>query len=696
MRLHVFSTRVAQRLVGTFLLAALVPQVAVSVFSYRTVTHQLRDQSEERLGGMSKTAGMVLVEKLHNAPAVLEDLADPETAAGVTRLPTPFTGLTRIRDGVVVAERGRPPSSARWTVADTLPHGDTRPLLRVDPTGYRPDLFMGIPGQLPGEMLWGRLDGVEIWHSAFDLVSLPSTGSVCFVPTRGEALACNDGLGSALAAALRGRPIPRGVELLELGREEHLVAGWEIFLPASFNTEPWSVVMSEARSAAYAPLDTFSTTFPLAMLLGLATLGLVANIRIRRTLEPLSGLTQATRRLAGGERHADVEVTTDDEFGELATSFNRMAGSLNDQFLLLEAGGAIDRVALVEFDRDRILETLVESCSTLHPHRRVALLQREGTDGCHVTTDQGSSKADQMTQADVLAQRVRVAAELGVPLVVDGTDDSFPTLGRLGFGGVDAPVTLFPVRVGTELRGALALGSHQGIGMDPASSDNTRRLVSRAALGLQSAWLVTQLEEMAWGTLRAMARAIDAKSPWTAGHSERVSALAVALGQELVLPSDQIDLLLRGGLLHDVGKIGIPASVLDHPGRLSDEQMDSMRQHPVIGARILEPIDAFRDALPLVRSHHERIDGKGYPDGLMGNEIPYLARVMAVADVFDAMSSDRPYRPPIAVERVHEMIRQDSGTAFEPEIVEALGRILARGWDHSTGKPTEAVSPAQV
>lgn len=693
MHWHLFSTRVARRLVGTFLLAALVPQLAVSIFSYQTVTRQLRDQSEERLGGMSKTAGMVLVERLHNAQALLEDLADPETAEGVIRLPTPFTGLTLLRGGEVVLQRGEPGRSGSWTPGDSLTAGDPRPLLRVDPAGYQPDLFMAVPGVRPGEVLWGRLDGNEIWHSAFDLVSLPSTGAICFVPSAGEALACNEGLGSALASVLRGRTAPRGVESLPLGREEHLVAGWEIFLPASFSTEPWSVVMSEARSAAYAPLGTFSTTFPLAMLLGLATLGLVANVRIRRTLEPLSSLAQATRRLAEGDRRAEVEVATDDEFGELARSFNRMSSSLSNQFLLLESGRAIDQVALAELNGERILETLVASCSTLHPHRRVALLQRNGAEACHVVTGESGDVAKELlTQSDILAQRVRGVAEGGAPLVVEGSDPAFPTLERMGFAEVDAPVTLFPVMVADELRGALALGSHQGVGMEADDAENTRRLVSRAALGLQSAWLFGQLGEMASGTLRAMARAIDAKSPWTAGHSERVAALAVELGRELGLPADQLDLLLRGGLLHDVGKIGISASVLDHPGRLSDEQVEHMRQHTVIGARILEPIEAFRDALPLVRSHHERVDGKGYPDGLMGNEIPWLARVMAVADVFDAMSSDRPYRPPIPVDRVHEMIRQDAGTAFEPQIVEALGRVLARGWDHRTGTPAELVS----
>jgi putative nucleotidyltransferase with HDIG domain len=692
LRWHLFSTRVARRLVGTFLLAALLPQLAVSIFSYGTVTRQLRDQSEERLGGMSKTAGMVLVEKLHTAQAVLEDLSDPGTAAGVLRLPTPFTGLTLVRNGEAVFERGEPGRSGAWSPLDTLTAGDPRPLLRVDPAGYRPDLFMAVPGRGPGEVLWGRLDGDEIWPSAFDLVSLPSTGAICFVPSAGEALACNEGLGSSLSSVLRGRTPPRGVESIVLGREEHLVAGWEIFLPASFNTIPWSVVMSESRRAAYAPLDTFSTTFPLAMLLGLATLGLVANVRIRRTLEPLSSLARATRLLARGERDTEVEVATDDEFGELAASFNTMAGSLSTQFFLLETGQAIDQVALAELDRDRIMETLTDSCAALHPHRRVALLQREGAEGCHVTTaEPGAPAGEIMSQADLLARRVREAADTGASVLVEGSDVVFPTLGRMGFGQVDAPVTLFPVLVGKELRGALALGSHQGVGLDAEGAENTRRLVARAALGLQSAWLFKQLEEMAWGTLRAMARAIDAKSPWTAGHSERVSALAVALGRELGLAAEQLDLLLRGGLLHDVGKIGISASVLDHPGKLSDEQLDQMRQHPVIGARILEPIEAFREALPLVRSHHERVDGKGYPDGLMGNEIPYLARVMAVADVFDAMSSDRPYRPPIPVERVHEMIRQDSGTAFEPQIVEALGRVLARGWDHRTGTPAELV-----
>jgi HD-GYP domain-containing protein (c-di-GMP phosphodiesterase class II) len=147
----------------------------------------------------------------------------------------------------------------------------------------------------------------------------------------------------------------------------------------------------------------------------------------------------------------------------------------------------------------------------------------------------------------------------------------------------------------------------------------------------------------------------------------------------------QIVLLERGGLLHDVGKIGVPARILDHPGELSDEEFAVMKQHPVIGVRILEPIEAFRPALPIVRSHHERWDGTGYPDGLRGREIPRLARILAVADVFDAMVSTRPYRAAIPQEVVAASIIDRAGLHFDAEVVEAFARLMERGWDHATG-----------
>jgi putative nucleotidyltransferase with HDIG domain len=138
------------------------------------------------------------------------------------------------------------------------------------------------------------------------------------------------------------------------------------------------------------------------------------------------------------------------------------------------------------------------------------------------------------------------------------------------------------------------------------------------------------------------------------------------------LDPEQLDVLHRGGLLHDIGKIGVPAEVLDKPGRLNDEEYAVMKQHVTIGARILKPIAAYAGMIPIVLRHHERMDGTGYPDGLVGEEIPFLARLLAVPDVFDALTSDRPYRKAMPYSEATALIESESGDHFDPQVVAAF------------------------
>lgn len=180
------------------------------------------------------------------------------------------------------------------------------------------------------------------------------------------------------------------------------------------------------------------------------------------------------------------------------------------------------------------------------------------------------------------------------------------------------------------------------------------------------------------GAVRALAAALDARDPYTAGHSERVSRFAVAIGEELKLDAEQLETLRLGALLHDIGKIGVPDEVLQKPGALSAAEFESIKTHPVAGARILRSIPFLAPHIPIVELHHERPDGLGYPYGLRGEEIPLAARIVHVADAFDAMTSARAYRSGrIPVEAIAEL-RKCSGTDFDGPSVEALIAALPR------------------
>ena len=181
------------------------------------------------------------------------------------------------------------------------------------------------------------------------------------------------------------------------------------------------------------------------------------------------------------------------------------------------------------------------------------------------------------------------------------------------------------------------------------------------------------------GTLEALTSSIDAKDPYTRGHSERVAGLSAALAEAAGLNEEQVERVRLAGIVHDVGKIGVPEAVLCKTGRLTDEEFALIRQHPEIGYQILRDIPQFEDLLPGVLSHHERFDGTGYPHGLTGDAIPLMARIIGLVDAFDAMSSNRTYRSAMPRDRVFEELADHAGSQFDPDLVEAFRRVdLAR------------------
>lgn len=154
--------------------------------------------------------------------------------------------------------------------------------------------------------------------------------------------------------------------------------------------------------------------------------------------------------------------------------------------------------------------------------------------------------------------------------------------------------------------------------------------------------------------------------------------VALRLAREMGIAEAELEIMRRGGLLHDIGKIGVPAAILDKPGKLTDE-LKQMREHVNIGVRILQPIPGFAEAMPIVAQHHEWRNGQGYPNGLKGDEITLHARIFAVADCYDALISDRPYRAGLPVSKVVEMIKQGASRQFGPRVLEAFERLMAAG-----------------
>jgi len=204
-------------------------------------------------------------------------------------------------------------------------------------------------------------------------------------------------------------------------------------------------------------------------------------------------------------------------------------------------------------------------------------------------------------------------------------------------------------------------------------------MASKAASALESSMLYDELEDAYLSTIRALANSVEARDHYTRGHTDRVTHVAEAVARELCWSEDEVKWLKIGGTLHDIGKIGIPDRILNKPGPLDQDEVGIMRQHPQMGAKMLDGIPFLEPILPYILYHHERWDGRGYPDGLEGTDIPIEGRLLAIADTVDAILSDRPYRKANVPEKVIDELLEFRGVQFDPDLVDAFVELWKSG-----------------
>ncbi|MEW6188540.1 MAG: HD domain-containing phosphohydrolase, partial [Actinomycetota bacterium] len=284
---------------------------------------------------------------------------------------------------------------------------------------------------------------------------------------------------------------------------------------------------------------------------------------------------------------------------------------------------------------------------------------------------------DEITRNTYTEAQERVArwvAETGRTLLLANSND--PRFQDVKYKGGVCSVLSVPLKVKDKVIGVLNAGSlcpHQFTKEDLRILST---LASEVAIAIHNAQLFAEIEELYLDTMKAMVRAIEAKDPYTRGHSERVTDYALAIAEELDLSEKEKELLYTAGLLHDIGKIGIGEEILLKPGKLTKEEYDVVKRHPLIGTQILGTIKALREAIPLILHHHEHYDGSGYVSGLKGEDIPLSSRILAVADAFEAMTSHRPYRKALGFQEAIEELKKNAGTQFDPIIVEAFMRVV--------------------
>lgn len=232
---------------------------------------------------------------------------------------------------------------------------------------------------------------------------------------------------------------------------------------------------------------------------------------------------------------------------------------------------------------------------------------------------------------------------------------------------------IIPIIVEDKVIGVINL-ENTSVGHD--TIDLLRSFSEGAAVAVNNACLYQKIQDSYFEITKALAQAIEAKDPYTHGHSERVMEYAVQIAQKLDLPEEEKELLKYAAMLHDIGKIGVRGIVLNNPNDLTNEEYDEIKKHPAVGEGIIQPIELLQPIRPFIKHHHEWYNGKGYPDGLSGENIPLGARILAVADAYDAMKSDRPYRKALTEETAIQELKRGSSTQFDPKIVEIFLEIL--------------------
>lgn len=684
------KSRVGKRIFILFVCCALVPIVALGMLSYSQVAKQLDDQCRKRLYQESKSFGMAIIERLSllemELRRVSSEIDAQEKGRGIgnpsvnqTALSRHFQGLSLNTDEGTTALVGNPPPKFELTPSAErhIRSGKSAVFTSNDPEGNRcVYMIRAVDQQAPKR---------GFVCAQIEIPSLVGISEHNTLPYRTEAFVLDE-TNHIIYSSIPVRPsvyldLTTGMLQSSAGAfewrrdgEAYLAGFWPAFLKYNFHAAQWTVVMAESKEDALAPMAYFNSTFPLVLLLSLWTVMLLSAVHIRKSLTPLGKLQEGTRRIARKEFDSRVNLDSRDEFQELAESFNQMAERLGKQFNALTTMAEIDRAILSSLEADKLAHTVLARIRELS-NCDFACMTMLGSPNPRYggQTFLGGEKSVEMqvVESAGLAEtenaRLREHADW---LILDSRRETLPSyLSRIPRYGASLFV-VFPIFLKGALAAVLTIGYKDGY--DQEDVLQTRQVADQVAVALSNTRLVEELNQLNWGTLTALARAVDAKSSWTAGHSERVTRFALQIGRKIGLSPAEMARLNRGGLLHDIGKIGVPASILDKPGLLTEGEYRVIQEHPRLGVRILEPIKPFADVIDLVMHHHERFDGKGYPDGLAGGQIALEAKILAVADVYDALISDRPYRSGLGRERAVEIIREERGKQFDPDVVNAF------------------------
>lgn len=428
-----------------------------------------------------------------------------------------------------------------------------------------------------------------------------------------------------------------------------------------------------------------------ATLLALAVV--LGNLFARWFTKPILALADSAERYGQGEEGIVFGVNRRDEIGVLSSTLGEMtreievkSSEIKSRLATMEAMNRIDKAVLSTTSRTELFRRVADIVSDLFSSDAVVIALRTGVKNgweigaLHCAKDGGSldSELDYNPFAVEEIQGFDGEEEWTsyYESSIEDATPGFAFLSRDLLSADSGRVVSAPLFVERRYLGILALVVDKADPLDADERRDVRLLADQTAVALRGILEHEAREENFLGVIQALTRAIDAKSKWTAGHSERVADTSMALGRRLGLSPAYVRQLRIAAILHDAGKIGVNEAILDKPGRLDPVEFEEIKRHPVTGGKILSGIRALEPMVPAVVHHHESWDGTGYPEGLAGADIPLFARIIKIADVWDAITDDRPYRKAMPREEAMRFMADNGGKLFDPELVSAFLRLV--------------------
>ena len=378
-------------------------------------------------------------------------------------------------------------------------------------------------------------------------------------------------------------------------------------------------------------------------------------------------MTDKALAVSRGDENVSFANRRLDDVGILSRSMDRMTHSLRHRARTLKTMNRIDRAVLSSLSRQELLIQVAGYIADQFPDSGVAVLER-GEEEFHILALLPAGSGFRGTH---LKYSEIDYASLTKPADAGGVELPAQEGLRVLFGekGLHRKTVVYPLVVEENAVGSILITRDS---LTAEDRDSLRMLADQGSVALKSLADFKAREKIYEGLLLSLTKTVDAKSRWTRGHSGRVTDLAVRLGKKAEVDCSVQKMIRIAGLLHDIGKLAIPEAILDKPGRLDDEEYRLIKEHPVRGYEILQDIPGFDGVLQAVRGHHERWDGGGYPDGLSGEDIPLIARIIMICDVYDAIKEDRPYRKGFSRENARAFMLRERGSMFDPKLLECL------------------------